>query len=658
MTASKIVAAAASSVGGGITDVDDVFSTFLYDGASNLVITNGIDLAGKGGLVWGKGRSNVDGHWLVDSERGKGSNNNFKYLRSEGSQAEQDISNRSLSSFNSNGFTFQGADAQFNASGQEYVTWTFRKAPKFFDIQTWTGNGVNGRTISHNLGSTPGMIIVKKTNAVESWPVYHRGLHASDPEDYAMFLNLTGGKSTETYWNNTAPTNTGFTVSSNSKLNSNAQSYIAYIFAHNDSGDGEFGPDSDQDIIKCGSYTGNGSSTGPVINLGFEPQWLMIKNAESSYNWICVDVMRGWSAAPSANTLFWNQTNAEDPAGTRVEPTNSGFKIITSSFDYNKNTDPFIYMAIRRGGMQTPTAASDVFGMQDYTGTSGSGAGPKGPITGFVTDFALFKNRPESVTESFITQTRLTGREYLLPSNENAGATLSNGAFDRMDGAADTGLNGYNIWGWKRALGYFDVALWNGTAVARTISHNLGVVPEMIWVKNRESSERWAVYHKGLNGGTDPEDYYLQLNMTNAEANGADWWNDTAPTSSVFTVGTQGQVNGEYADHIAYLFATVAGVSKVGSYTGNGSSQNIDCGFSSGARFVLIKNRAGGTNWMVFDSVRGIVSGNDPYLRLNTTAAEVTNTDYIDPYSGGFAVTGVENDINASGDTFIFYAVA
>jgi len=110
---------------------------------------------------------------------------------------------------------------------------------------------------------------------------------------------------------------------------------------------------------------------------------------------------------------------------------------------------------------------------------------------------------------------------------------------------------------------------------------------------------------------------------------------------------------------IAYLFASVDGISKVGSYTGTGNDLNVDCGFSAGARFILIKRTDSSGDWYVWDSLRGIVAGNDPYLLLNTTAAQVTNTDYIDPLASGFTVTSsAPAALNASGGTYIFYAIA
>jgi hypothetical protein len=120
-----------------------------------------------------------------------------------------------------------------------------------------------------------------------------------------------------------------------------------------------------------------------------------------------------------------------------------------------------------------------------------------------------------------------------------------------------------------------------------------------------------------------------------------------------------GSIHASGQTYIAYLFATVAGVSKVGSYTGSSSAVNVDCGFTSGARFILIKRTsASGDGWFTFDSVRGIVAGNDPFLYLNDTQSEFTSYDAIDPYDAGFTVTTALAGLNTNGSTYIFYAIA
>jgi hypothetical protein len=204
----------------------------------------------------------------------------------------------------------------------------------------------------------------------------------------------------------------------------------------------------------------------------------------------------------------------------------------------------------------------------------------------------------------------------------------------------------------RRAPGFFDEVCYTGTGSNRTVTHNLAAVPELMFVKRRSADDAWAVYFG------DPTDY-LRLNDPQAAVDEISRWNDTAPTSTVFTVGTDTEVNTSGITYVNYLFATCPGVSKVGTYTGTGTTQVINCGFTAGSRFVLIKRTDDTGDWYVWDSARGIVAGDDPYLLLNSTAAEVTNTDYVDTASTGFEITSTAPAaINASGGTFIFLAIA
>ena len=176
----------------------------------------------------------------------------------------------------------------------------------------------------------------------------------------------------------------------------------------------------------------------------------------------------------------------------------------------------------------------------------------------------------------------------------------------------------------------------------------------MIWVKNRVQADSWAVYY-GNN------EFYLTLNDNGQPIESANYWNDTSPTSSVFTVKNNHMVGASGETYIAYLFATLAGISKVGSVSHSGSSTDVDCGFSNGARFVLLKRTDAAGHWYVFDTISGIIAGNDPYyiLDFSTTiggidyATQITNSDFIDPLASGFQISG---DF-ADGD-YIFYAIA
>jgi len=153
----------------------------------------------------------------------------------------------------------------------------------------------------------------------------------------------------------------------------------------------------------------------------------------------------------------------------------------------------------------------------------------------------------------------------------------------------------------------------------------------------------------------------IKLNTTGVPVTSSVWAN-TTPTESVFTVGGDNvPVSKANTPYIAYLFASLDGISKVGSYTGNGGTLTVDCGFTSGARFVLFRNiTATNGDWTLADTARGIVSGNDRALNLNDTSAEITDEDFIDPHSSGFTVVNASGyvDSNTNGHTYLFYAIA
>ena len=640
----KLIQAAAGAAGGAALNIEDVFSTYLYDGnGSTQTITNDIDLSGEGGLVWTKSRTNVNTsfHALYDTERGAN-----KILYSNATSAEGSVTNY-LNSFNSNGFTL-GFEDQSNGPNDNFASWTFRKAPKFFDVVTYTGAG-SSNVVSHNLNSTPACILIKRTNTVASWMVYHKSL--TNPSNYYLSLNLTND---EANWGSTWITvsDTSFTLNGTHGLyNGSGDTYVAYLFAHND-GDGEFGPDGDADIIKCGSYTGNGSTNGPEIDLGFEPQWIMIKRASNVSGWYIWDTMRGIVSDGSGDAfLYANASDSEDPSGEFLKVTPTGFKLQNAGLQTNGSSNDYIYIAIRRGPMAVPESATDVFNISYGTATA--------PWfdAGFPVDLGMHTNKTGYSTNARVVP-RLTSPNYLYTSSTSAEISAdTTNKFDYMEGynSGAFASTDFIAWMWKRAPNFFDVVAYTGNGTAgRTVSHNLGVAPEMMWVKSRSNAQNWYVYHKDVGIGS-----YLTLQTGNAPAADTyNWiWNSTAPTSTEFTVSTfSGQTNYTY---ITYLFASLNGISKVGSYTGNGTSQTIDCGFSSGARFVLIKRTDSTGDWYIWDTERGIVAANDPHLSLNTTAAEVTTDDSIDPVSSGFAVNQVSaTNINVSSASYIFYAVS
>ena len=621
--------------------VDALFQTHLYDGnGGTQSIVNNIDLSGKGGLVWAKARNIGYEHMLTDTARGTSGG----YLQSDNTSAQSDGGGSpALTAFNNNGFSLGSRNEINNGSG-EFVSWTFRKQPKFFDVVTYTGNGTAGITVAHNLGSVPGMIIVRNLANGYSWQVYHRSLANTE----RIELDNTGAKTTgaTTYWNSTTPSSTVFTLGTQNQVNNNGDSFVAYLFAHNDD-DGGFGEPGDQDIIKCGDFTTDGSENA-TVTLGFEPQWVLWKETSRSTNWQMFDAMRGMPVGGNDALIEANEAGAETAGVSYISPTPTGFNV--SNMGASKHS---IFMAIRRGGMQTPTAASDVFAVTIRSSSDGEGK----YTSGFPVDFSLANNYDAS--GNTFAGTRLTNAHLQTNSTVAEGTSASDYQWDHNDGlgigmaGAFFGGSTNNInWMWKRARGFFDVLAYTGTGSATTIAHQLGVVPEMIWVKSRNQATDWAVYHKDLSAGQ-----YVMLNKTNAVDTNSAYFTTTAPTSSVFSIGV-----GEYTNqsssytYVAYLFATVAGVSKVGSFshTNGGGDTNVDCGFTSGSSLVICKRTNDSGAWYIFDSARGIVAGNDPHLELNSVGSGTTGFDVIDPLDSGFTIT---SGFLSSG-TYIFYAIA
>ena len=653
-------AASYDAFGGGVPVVpnyiEDVFSTYLYTGNdTSQTITNGIDLSTKGGLVWTKDRTDAVGHRLKDTTLGT------TYFLESNSTSAQIFGNYSWQ-FNSNGYQFSTGNSNFNYLNSNYVSWSLRKQPKFFDVVTYTGDGLSAQQIAHSLGSVPGCVIVKPTSTTGNWGVWHRGNGTTDYTGLSLNQTTAAQDSGAGFYSGF--TSTYFTPrlvedASLNVGNLNGVTYVAYVFAHDAGGFGLTGTDN---VISCGSFTADGTGNA-TVSLGYEPQWIMVKRSSGGTgDWQMRDNMRGFFAAPnnSSKGLIANGSDAESDQGNLCV-TSTGFT--TAGSGGLAPDSNYIYIAIRRGPMKVPTSGTSVFNTVLWTGNSTNNRQITG--VGFNPDFVEAGTRSAATTFDRVVVDRLRGTSpYLatyatqieqsnsdLESFDNDGITVdyvSSGAFN----------NNSNIYGhfFKRAPSFFDVVCAAGTSTSnQRISHNLTVVPELIITKGRDRANAWPVYSGSINS-------IIYLNSTSAiYTNGSYFpWGTSAPTTTDFGINS-GTIDLDSFNGVFYLFATCAGVSKVGSYTGTGTTKQIDCGFTGGARFVLIKRTDSTGDWYVWDSARGIVSGNDPYLLLNSTAVEVTNTDYIDTYSAGFEISSTAPaaiNSSASGATYIFLAIA
>jgi hypothetical protein len=642
MSNTKTVMSQAANTQGIPLDITDVFSTYLYTGTGAAqTITNGIDLAGEGGMVWVKNRDVSRNHQLTSS----GFDVAGGELLFPNTTDALDTRTDRFKSFNSDGFTVEGGTGT-GTIGEDYASWSFRKAPKFFDVVTYTGDGTDERDIAHNLGGPVGCLMVKCTSEAADWQVLHKDANR-------LILNSTSAQYSVA---NTAarfgddvniirPTATHFTVSTpgNADTNKSGATYVAYLFAHND-GDGEFGPSGDQDIIKCGSGTINS-----FVDLGWEPQWVLVKTENSSYDWLLVDSMRGMTVVGTADPELKASSSAAEVGQDILSISPTGF-----TYTYGPAQDFIYYIAIRRGPLAPPESATEVFGVTSYTSNNTDN---RVITTSNKVDTVLARTSSSTSVGGFNVGDRLRGLQYLGTAVTNADVSDSDSfmGFDVMKGfkvgndfTRRLNYSSHNqiAYTWKRAPNFFDVVAYTGVGSQFSQKHNLGVTPQLIITKRRDSTGAWLVYTEGTGLNT-----YLLLDSSAAVASATNY---SAVSDTHYTVPF-----GSTGNYVSYLFASLDGISKVGSYTGNGSSQTIDCGFTSGARFILIKRTDSTGDWYVWDTERGIVAGNDPHLSLNTTAAEVTSDDSIDPDNSGFIVNQVSaTNINVSSADYIFYAIA
>jgi hypothetical protein len=296
-------------------------------GASNSISSLGF----SPDLVWIKNRGTTTSHAIYDTTRGT------QAQLSSNTTGDEVTSSTGLTSFDANGFTI-GTSTLVNTSGTQYVAWGWDESVQAgMDIVSYTGNGAN-RTISHNLGVAPKMIIVKArttAGADQGWPVWHTSIANT------TYLGLNSTSATATgadYWNSSSPTSSVFSVGTNASVNANNDTYISYLFSEIEG------------YSKFGSYTGNGSADGPFAWCGFRPRWVMIKNSSSAYNWIVYDTARN---TENLVTLKLAPNNSQEENGSSIggvtfntmDILSNGFKLRSTNVDSNASGNTIIFAA-------------------------------------------------------------------------------------------------------------------------------------------------------------------------------------------------------------------------------------------------------------------------------------------------------------------------
>jgi hypothetical protein len=317
-------------------------------------------------------------------------------------------------------------------------------------------------------------------------------------------------------------------------------------------------------------------------------------------------------------------------------------------------------MAIRMPN-KPPTLGTQVYNA-DTRGSATATANNTSYYSGFPVDLSIGRNinYAGGDTQAF---DRLRGNPSLWTNLTNAESAQTY-YFDSNKGfygTTQTANPDQLYWMFKRAPGFFDEICYTGAGANTTVAHNLTVVPELIITKARSfaTSQGWGVFYNFLSSTYNYA--YLQSSGQGWSANygGGSRAFNSKPTSTEFVTNGQNAIDASGTTYVAYLFATLAGISKVGSYTGNGTGQAIACGFSAGARFVLIKRTDSAGDWYTFDSARGLTSGSSPYLLLNSTAAEVTGNNGVYASSGGFTLgSTASTTTNIAAATYIYLSIA
>ena len=321
-----------------IPDGRPYFNANLYTGTgATQTITTTAQL-GSGAMVWTKTRGNVV-NW---DTRSTGLTNNYSFLQSNTTNAEETTATQYAMTFSNGSYTV-GAGDNINQSTRTFVgyTWALGSAVSNtsgtitssvqanttagVSVVTYTGNGTAGATVGHGLGAVPSMVIIKVRNAADNWPVYHVSLGNAN----AMFLNTTAQSQALTYWNSTTPSSTVFTLGSNLIVNKSSDTFVAYCFA----------PVAGYSAF--GSYTGNGSTDGPFVYTNFRPRFILIRSTSNLREWFLVDTSR--NSFNVANSPIRANTSAAEGSDTITDIVSNGFKLRSSDTAFNASGETYIY---------------------------------------------------------------------------------------------------------------------------------------------------------------------------------------------------------------------------------------------------------------------------------------------------------------------------
>lgn len=428
------------------------------------------------------------------------------------------------------------------------------------------------------------------------------------------------------------------------------------------------GDSGEEEVIKCGTWDGRGTR----VNLGWEPQLIIWKASTdgpgSHGRWFINDNRRGIIDNQGDPTFFVDSDVAEFD-NSNFAPLPNGFEIISSG-DYTGNAvqnGPYVYMAIRDRDVLTSKpieSGSEVFWMDngDTSATNLSLPQFKTEANGAQNNAYLPMDihwyRDTTTSDAFKGGGRKEGTQYMQLGTTANQQTSSALYFDFDNGFNNHGGNWstYQAWMWRKYAGIEIIPFMGNGVDNRSMLHNLGQAPQMIWCKNmNDSGYNVQVWHKDLTSGNH---LYLDTSAGETTANTP---NFNTIGAKYFRIGSYVGVNGGNKRMIAWVFSGVSGISKIDTYTGNGQTlsngQYVNCGFQP--RLILLKRKDGSGSWYLFDSLRGFGTPgqNTTNLRINNASPE-TGSTLVEPDANGFRVVDDSSQVNGENNTYIYYAHA
>ena len=646
------------------------FNTVLYTGNGSTQSITGVGF--QPDFIAIKDRSATNSWRIFDSTRGLTSPQTLYFNLN----FAEDSESNTVSSFDADGFTM-GSQGGVNTNGNNYLAYCWKanggttssntdgtetstvqvNTKGGFSIVQWTSStSGSSTTVGHGLGTTPAAIILKRTDSAEDWYVWHKELGGGGSSALNQFLrlNLTDTESTATNLFNTVNS----TVFNPSYTGAVPNTNIAYCFAEK-AGYSSFG-----------SYTGNASDNGPIVNTGFEPAWLMIKGRTSAVDgWFIVN-NKSDTSNPRGIRVFANSNvgEAEEP-GAQVDFFTNGFQIRGSGAgqgQVNKSGANYVYFAFAKDASSAPVLA-DSFKTTLYTGGGTSQA-----VTGlgFKPSLLWIKSRNNTSSSTFshslFDSMRTNG--YRLISNSTAAQNdysaymtgFNTDGFSLVGDPLNDSSGNYVAWAWKagtpaintdgsttaivsaNVAAGFSIVHLPSHASSYTVGHGLDGVPDLIITRVYDGVSNWLTYNS-VNGARN----YMFLNTTAGNTAATPGYEYDSVTATTFT----NLISASTLSYIHYCFKSVAGFSNVGSYNGNSSTQSIT-GLGFQPSWVMIKRYDGTENWYIQDSARGSTK----QVYANLTNAEFDETNAVTSFDSDGFTMGSYNGVNNSGESYIYVA--